>query len=299
MDGGELIRAAARRQVFCNKFVRRLRRARICKPKQHERHCRYSQSPVHVEIPRQNSRPRPGGESAKSPMTVEASTLERPAKAIAISVNVFAESGFDSTLEPCRPLKAALPWRGSSMSATLNQGLFHGRLRTSANHIMWLGIAMAVVGIAAIVFPIFSTLVAALLVGWIFLISGIFLFVGSFSIHGTGPFFGALLLSLLSIAAGVFLLFNPLAGEVALTLVVGILFMIQGAFEIGFAFETRPHRGWVGMLISGIASVVLAILIATGWPGVSAIALGILLGVNLLSTGIGYISVSQSLKTST
>ena len=103
---------------------------------------------------------------------------------------------------------------------SLGESLFHGRLRTSSNRLRWLGIAMVILGVAAILFPIFSTLVAALLVGWVFLISGIFLLVGSVSIHGTGPFFGALLLSLLSIAAGVFLLFNPLAGEIALTLLL-------------------------------------------------------------------------------
>jgi len=183
------------------------------------------------------------------------------------------------------------------MNATLSENLFHGRLRTSSNRLMWLGIALVILGFAAIVFPILSTLVATLLVGWVFLISGIFLLVGSFSIHGTGPFFGALLLSLLSIAAGVFLLFNPLVGEITLTLMVGIIFIIQGAFEIFFAFETRPHGGWVGMLVSGIASVVMAILIAAGWPGVSVIVLGILLGVNLLTTGFGYIFVSRSLRT--
>src|ERR1700692_3071347 len=173
---------------------------------------------------------------------------------------------------------------------------FHARLRTSSGRLMLLGIAFMIVRIPEILFPILSTLVAALFVGWVFLISGIFLFVGAFSIHGTGPFFGALLLSLLSLAAGVFLLFNPLAGEVALTLMVGVIFIVQGAFEIFFAFETRPHRGWVGMLISGIASVIMAILIAAGWPAVSLIVLGILLGVNFLTTGLGYIFVSNSLK---
>jgi len=182
------------------------------------------------------------------------------------------------------------------IGTSLSESLFHGRLRASSNRLMWLGIAMVILGAAAIIFPIFSTLVAALLVGWVFLISGIFLLVGSFSLHGTGPFFGALLLSLLSIAAGVFLLFNPLAGAIALTLMVGIIFILQGAFEIFFAFETRPHAGWVGMLISGIASVVMAVLIAAGWPAVSVIVLGILLGVNLLTTGFGYIFVSRSLR---
>ncbi len=180
--------------------------------------------------------------------------------------------------------------------SNVSDSLFHGRLRASTGRLFWLGLALVVLGIAAIVFPIISTLVASLLVGWVLLISGGFMFFGSFSIHGTGPFFGALLLSLLSIAAGVFLLFNPLAGAVGLTLVVGVLFMIQGAFEIFFAFEIRPHAGWIGMLISGLASIVMAILIAAGWPAISVIVLGILLGVNFISTGFGYILVSRSLK---
>ena len=122
------------------------------------------------------------------------------------------------------------------------------------------------------------------------------MFAGAFSIHGTGPFFGALLLGLLSLAAGVFLLFNPLAGAVALTLMVGVILLWQGAFEIYFAFEMRPHTGWVGMLISGIASIVMALLIIVGWPGISVILLGILLGVNFISSGVGYIWVSRALK---
>jgi uncharacterized membrane protein HdeD (DUF308 family) len=50
------------------------------------------------------------------------------------------------------------------------------------------------------------------------------------------------------------------------------------------------------MLISGIASIVMAVLIAAGWPAISVIVLGILLGVNFLSTGFGYIFVSRALK---
>jgi uncharacterized membrane protein HdeD (DUF308 family) len=180
-----------------------------------------------------------------------------------------------------------------------HESLFHGRLRSSSGRLLWLGLGLLAVGVLALVFPIFSTLVAALFVGWVFLVSGGFMFFGAFSIHGTGPFFGALLLGLLSIAAGVFLIFNPLAGAVALTLLVGVIFIFQGAFEIFFAFETRPHDGWVGMLISGIASVIMAVLIAAGWPAISLVVLGILLGVNLITTGIGYIMISRSLRPAT
>ena len=173
---------------------------------------------------------------------------------------------------------------------------FHTRLRGSSRSLMWMGLAMVLLGIAAIVFPIVSTLAATFLVGWTFLFAGALMLVGCFSIHGTGPFFGALLISLLSIAAGVFLLFNPLAGELVLTILVAVLFIIQGAAELVFAFEMRPHPGWVWMLISGLASVVLSVAIAAGLPGTSLFALGLLLGINFLTTGLAYLFVSKAMK---
>lgn len=173
---------------------------------------------------------------------------------------------------------------------------FHERLRGASVGLFWIGLLMVVLGVAAIVFPMISTIVATLLVGWVFLFSGAITVYGSFSIHGTGPFFGALLLGLLSIVGGVYMLFNPLAGATALTFVVGVLFMFQGAYEISFAFEIRPLPAWISVLISGIASAILSVLIISGWPGISLIALGILLGVNFLSTGIAYLFVSRALK---
>lgn len=175
--------------------------------------------------------------------------------------------------------------------------IFHDRLQAASRHFFWTGLAMVFVGIVALVFPVVSTLAAAIFVGAVFLAGGAVSLMGSFSIHGTGPFFGALLTALIAIAAGVFLLFNPLAGEVALTLVMVIVFSLQGAFEIAIAFEIRNKLpGWAGMLFSGICSIVIAVLIAAGWPAISGIALGILLGVNFLSTGVGYLAISQAVK---
>src|SRR5258708_7748824 len=102
---------------------------------------------------------------------------------------------------------------GSAMTnASSGETQFSSRLRESHSRLLWLGLAMVALGLVAIVFPMVSTLAAELFVGWVLFISGALTLSATFSIHGTGPFFGALLMSLLSIAAGVFLLFNPLAG---------------------------------------------------------------------------------------
>jgi uncharacterized membrane protein HdeD (DUF308 family) len=180
--------------------------------------------------------------------------------------------------------------------APFPESFFRGRAEFASRRLFWVGLAMAALGIAAIVFPIASTLVATLMVGWMLLFFGIIALFGSFSIHGTGPFFGALLVALLAIASGVFLLANPAAGAAALTLIVAILFSLQGASEISFAVEMRPFAGWVGLLISGIISVAVAVLIVATWPGISLILLGILFGINFLSTGIAYIFLSHALK---
>jgi uncharacterized membrane protein HdeD (DUF308 family) len=171
------------------------------------------------------------------------------------------------------------------------------KVRGGWRGLLWVGVALVVLGIAAIVFPIASTLAATLMVGWMILLYGVIGLAGSFSIHGIGPFFGALLVPLLSVAAGIFMLFNPVAGAVALTLLVAGLFSIQGAFEISFAFEMRPHVGWVGLLISGIVSIAAAIFIVAAWPGISLVLVGILVGVNFASTGVAYVLLSRALKT--
>jgi uncharacterized membrane protein HdeD (DUF308 family) len=182
------------------------------------------------------------------------------------------------------------------MSSTFGDSFFHRRLHAASGRMFWMGLVMVILGIAAIIFPILSTLVAALFVGWMLLIFGGVTLFGSFSIHGAGPFFAALLFSLLSIAAGFFLLMNPLAGAIALTLMLGMVLMVQGAFEIVFGLEMRPVSGWGSMLISGIASIIMALIIIGGWPGISMIVLGIVLGVNFISSGLGYMHVSRQMR---
>jgi uncharacterized membrane protein HdeD (DUF308 family) len=182
------------------------------------------------------------------------------------------------------------------MSASAVDNLFRATVRKEANHLMWLGGALLLIGITALVFPIVSSLVATLFVGWVLIFSGLATLYGAFSIRGAGPFFGALLLGLLSLACGVFILARPIGGELAITLCLGGLFMVQGAFEAALAFEARSSQSWGWMLVSALASVVLSLVILSGWPGVSLVALGAIIGVNFLSSGLAFLMVGASAK---
>ncbi|WP_353217055.1 DUF308 domain-containing protein [Sandarakinorhabdus sp.] len=167
------------------------------------------------------------------------------------------------------------------------------RMAKSSGAMLWLGAAMVGLGIAAIIFPNFATLAAEQFVGWMLLFLGLTLLFGSFSILGTGPFFGALLVSLFALFGAMFLIVNPAVGALTLTLMAGGIFLFQGITEIALAIAMRPKQKWGGMLLSGLASLLLAVLIFVGWPAISLSVLGILFGVNFISTGIAYILIAR------
>jgi uncharacterized membrane protein HdeD (DUF308 family) len=175
------------------------------------------------------------------------------------------------------------------MSTSFIGEAFHTQVRKEASRFMWLGAALVIIGLAALIFPVVSSLVATLFVGWMLILSGLATIFGSFSMRGAGPFFGALLFGLLSLGAGVFIIARPLGGALAITLSLGVIFMVQGAFEAFLAFELRPARSWTWMLVSALASIVLAVVILAGWPGTSLITLGVIIGVNFISSGVAYL----------
>ena len=181
-----------------------------------------------------------------------------------------------------------------TLGPTLRQDVFD-RLSEKKSHVFWSGAAMAAVGILALLFPVFTTFSVALMVGWLLVLAGAATAFGAFSVEGTGRFLGELLLGLLKLALGVFLVKHPAFGMIALTLILAAVFMVDGAVQLGLALDVRPKQGWIWVLISGLISLGAALLIAAGLPGTSLFALGILVGINFLGTGLASIMLSRSL----
>ncbi len=151
-------------------------------------------------------------------------------------------------------------------------------------------------GILALINPFAATLAATLMAGWAFAFLGALQVVQSFQVKGWGGFIWALLFGLLTLAVGLSLIFNPLAGMVSLTLLVAALFLAVGVVKVMYAFSLRPLTGWGWVLISGIVSVLLAIMILADLPWSAANVLGILLAVELISNGVLFLFVALGLR---
>jgi len=53
--------------------------------------------------------------------------------------------------------------------------------------------------------------------------------------------------------------------------------------------RVRPHEGWGWLLLSGLVAMAVGALIAAELPSSATWAIGLLAGVNLLSTGVSFI----------
>lgn len=161
-----------------------------------------------------------------------------------------------------------------------------------AEHRTWfivLGIVLLLLGIVAIIFPFMTTIAVKIMIGWLFLIGGVVQIIHAFSTQKWSSFFFNLLVGILYVFAGGWLAFFPFTGILTLTIFLAAMFIVQGILEFGMAFKMRPQSGWGWMLFSGIVAILLGILIFGGLPGTAVWAIGLLVGINLLSSGIAYL----------
>ena len=150
------------------------------------------------------------------------------------------------------------------------------------------GVIMMILGFVAVIWPQISTVAVNAYVGWMFLFSGIVGLVVMFLAPSIPAFLWSLLTAALSLIVGVLLLWHPIAGVVSLTLVLIAFFIVEGIFQIATAVKYRDALpdSWGWMVMSGIADLILAGLMISGWPGTAVWALGLIVGVNLITSGL-------------
>ena len=156
------------------------------------------------------------------------------------------------------------------------------------------GIVLVVLGAAAIVIPPLATIAVTILVGWLFLISGVVGLFTTFWMRHAPGFWWALLSALLGIVLGVWLLAAPITGAVSLTILLVAFFVIEGVASIMFALDHKRELSgqWGWMLVSGIVDLILGAVIFAGLPGTAAWAIGLLVGINMIFGGVALIAMA-------
>lgn len=169
-------------------------------------------------------------------------------------------------------------------------------LRRAGTWVIVWGVLLMVTGIIAIVAPGAAAVATTLLLGWLLVFAGIVEFVYAYQQRAHDGYTWKLISAFAILALGVFMLVFPIASIASLALLVGAFLLASGASSVLLAFDLRPKDGWGWVLFDGVLSIVVAILIASGWPQNSIEFVGILVGFCLISGGLWRIILGRALR---
>ena len=94
-----------------------------------------------------------------------------------------------------------------------------------------------------------------------------------------------LLSALLYIGGALFILIDPIEGEISLTLCAGVVVLVVGIMELAAGASSKaPMAGLV--LLDGLLSAGVGLLLVLEWPSDSVWALGTLFGITLFSSAL-------------
>ncbi len=151
-----------------------------------------------------------------------------------------------------------------------------------------IGVVLAILGLVALWNAVDATLVTTVIVGWVLVAAGAMQLVGAFT-GGTSTGWRILqgVLGVLYIVVGFNIVFDPLAGALALTVAVALMLLIDGVMRIISSVMDRGD-GWGWSVGLGVINILLGLWVWSNFP-LSGIAIGFFVGLQLLFIGMLWI----------
>jgi len=153
----------------------------------------------------------------------------------------------------------------------------------------WLIVAailFIVLGVFAIIEPAVAGLGVALLVGWLLIFGGVSHLISAFEGGGARRVLFQILAGIVFLLGGYYLLTHPLLALGTLTLLLAAVILVAGVCELVTYLRLKDEQASGWMLLNGVVALLLGGMIWLQWPSSSIWAIGTLVGVNLLLTGI-------------
>jgi len=155
-----------------------------------------------------------------------------------------------------------------------------------SNSLLWRGLLAIVIGVISVAWPNVTLGALVILFAVYAFVAAAMEAVRAFTSRGAGPVFGWLLLSLISIAAGVVALAWPGITALVLTIWVGIWAVVTGIVEMAVTFQgSKPAGGRALWMLSGLVSVAFGIVLFIR-PDVGALSLATLFGLYAIVYGV-------------
>lgn len=159
-----------------------------------------------------------------------------------------------------------------------------GRRRGTGGAMVWAAL-LALAGLVALVLPFEVGISIAIVISCLIIAAGVFHLIFAVVAGSFGGYLWRTLIGILYMIGGIYLLMHPALALASFTIVLGVVFLIEGVFQIiaFFGIRALPGSGWI--IFDGIVTVLLALLILAHWPSSAVWALSTIVGINLLISG--------------
>lgn len=147
------------------------------------------------------------------------------------------------------------------------------------------GFAVMLLGVLAVMVPFVSGVAVTSFVAVLITAAGLTMTMYAFKAGSFGKGLLQFLFGGITIVCGVAMFVTPMLSMFTLTGVLMVYFVVDGGFSIYSGVKGRPAPGWGWVIISGIASIVLAVLLYREWPDSGTYAVGLLVGIRLIFAG--------------
>ncbi len=158
-----------------------------------------------------------------------------------------------------------------------------------------IGVLLAILGVLAIIYSGWSTVLTVELVGFFLVAGGIFLLVSAYHARQWKGVFLSTLLGILQLVVGVICIFKPLVAASGITLLLAAFFFVGGLFRMISAIAYRFDYSGLWFL-NGLIAFILGILIIAEWPTASFWIIGVFVGIDLIINGCSWIAISLAAR---
>ena len=159
-------------------------------------------------------------------------------------------------------------------------------IKKASGWFIGMAVVFIVLGTMAIIEPGVAGLAITILVGWLLIFGGATHLVAAFTGGGSGSVIWQVLIGIVYIVGGLYFLTHTLLGLGTLTLLLAVIILTEAVLEVIAYFRMRGEGGSGWLLVNALITLLLGGLIWFHWPSSSVWAIGTLVGVNLLMTGI-------------
>jgi uncharacterized membrane protein HdeD (DUF308 family) len=161
--------------------------------------------------------------------------------------------------------------------------------------ILW-GALLIVFGTMAVGSPFLAAVAVNVVVAWLIVLAGVVHLMLAFRAHGAGSRTWKLLVGIAYLCFGGYMIMHPVLGVATLTLVLASLFLIEGILNIVLYGKMRAMHGSSWVLVDGIITLLLGLMIYMQWPSSSGWAIGTLVGISMIFSGVARVMMSLAAR---